>query len=98
MLAEQGQSHETSDRLVPGTYECFAGGRYTFMDMYITSPRSYRTDAGSGAFRIEANNQIVFENGPLARYRSKLAAGPAILLNSNGDSFYGTSCELKKTR
>lgn len=96
MLTEDGKSSEPTVKLVPGTYECYKGGQYTFMDMYITGSNTYRMDGGSGKFRLEAGNKIVFETGPLARYTSKLEAGPGILISTNGGSFYGTSCELKK--
>ncbi len=96
MLTEQGKSSEPSVKLVPGTYECYQSGQYTFMDMHITGSNTYRTDAGSGTFRTGPSNKLVFESGPLAKYTSKLEAGPGILLSTNGGSFYGTSCELKK--
>lgn len=96
MLTEQGKSSEPVVKLVPGTYECYQSGQYTFMDMYITGSNSYRTSAGSGTFRTGPANKLIFESGPLTKYTSKLEAGPGILLSTNGGSFYGTSCELKK--
>jgi len=96
MLTELGQNPNPPVKLVVGTYECFQGGQYTFMDMYVTGENTYKSDAGSGRFRVEANNKIVFETGPLAKYTSRAEAGPHILLSTNGGSFYGTSCELKK--
>jgi hypothetical protein len=96
MLTEQGKSADPVVKLAPGTYECYQSGQYTFMDMHITGATSYRTDAGSGTFRTGPANKLIFESGPLAKYTSKLEAGPAILLSTNGGSFYGTSCELKK--
>lgn len=96
MLTEQGKSSEPVVKLVPGTYECYQSGQYTFMDMYITGSNTYRTSGGSGTFRTGPANKLIFESGPLARYTSKLEAGPGILLSTNGGSFYGTSCELKK--
>lgn len=96
MLTEQGRSSEPVVKLVPGTYECYKGGQYTFMDMYVTGPNTYRTDAGSGRFRVDTGNKLLFETGPMSRYAAKLEAGPGILISTNGGSFYGTSCELKK--
>lgn len=62
MFNAEGVSPETDDKLVPGKYECFAGGRYTFMDM------------------------------------AKLLQGPKIRLNTDGGTFYATTCELNKSR
>ncbi len=96
MLTEQGKSSEPVVKLVPGTYECYQSGQYTFMDMYVTGANTYKTDGSPGTFRIGPANKLPFESGPLAKYTSKLEAGPGILLSTNGGSFYGTSCELKK--
>lgn len=96
MLHPAGGSVETNDRLVPGKYECFAGGRYTFMDMYVTGPSTYSSAGTSGSFTVLASRQIVFRGGSLARYHAHLLQGPAIGLNTTGGSFYATTCELKK--
>lgn len=96
MLHPAGGSRETNDKLVPGTYECFAGGRYTFMDVHITGPNTYATAGKGGTFRVEPSRKIVFQSGPLARDYAHLLAGPTIGLNTNGSSFYATTCELKK--
>jgi len=96
MLHPAGGSRETNDKLVPGKYECFAGGRYTFMDMYITGPHTYRAAGMSGTFVVLPSRQIIFQSGSLKPYHAKLLAGPTIGLNQNGSSFYATTCELKK--
>ena len=96
MLHAEGGSAETNDKLVTGTYECFANGRYTFMDMKILSGNGYESAGTKGTFHVEPSRKIVFENGPLSKYHAKLLAGPTIGLNSNGDSFYATTCELRK--
>lgn len=96
MLHAAGGSRETNDRLVPGKYECFGNGRYTFMDMYITGPNTYSSAGTRGTFTVYPSRKIVFHGGSLARYYAHLLAGPAIGLNTNGDSFYATTCELKK--
>ncbi len=96
MLHAEGGSAETNDKLVPGVYECFANGRYTFMDMKILNANTYEAAGITGKFHVEPSRKIVFESGSLSKYHSKLLAGPAIGLNSNGDSFYGTTCELRK--
>lgn len=98
MLRLEGASAETNDKLTPGVYECFAGGRYTFMDMYITGPNTYQSAGRNGRFHVEASRKIVFETGPLAGYNSKLLAGPTIGLNADGGSFYATTCELNKSK
>ena len=96
MLHAAGGSAETNDKLVPGKYECFGNGRYTFMDMYITGPNTYSSAGTHGTFTVDASRKIVFHGGSLAKYYAHLLAGPAIGLNTNGDSFYATTCELKK--
>jgi len=96
MLRAAGASAETSDRLVPGTYECFAGGRYTFMDMKITGAATYSSAGASGRFHVEPSRKIVFETGPLSKNFAHLLAGPAIGLNTDGGTFWATTCELKK--
>jgi len=102
MLNRAGDSPETNDKLVPGKYACYADGQYTFMDVYITGGNgtsgTYSSAGSSGSFRVQyPSRQIVFSGGSLQRYRAKLLAGPSIGLNSNGDSFYGTTCDLART-
>jgi len=97
MLHAAGGSAETNDKLVPGKYECFGNGRYTFMDMYITGPNTYSSAGTHGTFTVYPSRKIVFHGGSLAKYYAHLLAGPAIGLNTNGDSFYATTCELKKS-
>jgi hypothetical protein len=45
--------------------------------------------------RFRASGQIAFQSGSLQPYHGKLFPGGRIGLNTNGDSFYATSCELK---
>ena len=98
MLHAEGESPETNDKLVNGTYPCYAGlpVQYTFMDIHITSPNTYDTSAGRGKFHVDPSRKIVFESGPLAKYTAKLDAGPTIKLNQDGGRFYGTTCGLHK--
>ncbi len=99
MLHAEGASAETDDKLVKGVYECFAGlpVRYTNMDVVITGTTTYKTAGHAGKFHVEAaSRKIVFESGPLQRYTSKLLAGPTIGLNTDGGTFFGTTCNLKK--
>ncbi len=95
MLHAAGGSAETNDKLVPGKYECFADGRYTFMDVYVTGPHSYKAAGTPGTFRVEPSRKIVFESGSLKRYNAHLLDGPRIGLNTGG-TFWATTCELKK--
>jgi len=96
MLHLEGASAETDDQLVPGNNECFANMRYTFMDIYITGANTYRAADTNGKFHVEPPRKIVFETGSLAKYTSKLLRGPSIGLNTDGGTFWGTTCELKK--
>src|SRR5438094_673409 len=88
MLRDEGKSAETDAKLVSGTYECFAGGRYTFMDLKITGVNTYESADSKGKFHVEASRKIVFESGPLSKNHAKLLAGPSIGLNSDGGTFY----------
>jgi len=96
MLHYAGTSAETNDKLVPGVYKCYAGGNYTFMDLVVTGPNTYTSAGESGRYHVMPTRDIVFESGSLAKYRAHLLDGPSIGLNSNGDSFYGTTCDLDK--
>jgi hypothetical protein len=89
---------DSTSTLPAGVYECFADGHYTFMDMRITGPGTYAAAGGPGNYRIEGNGQIVFTSGSLQPYHGKLLIGGRIGLNTNGDSFYATSCELNRNR
>lgn len=96
MLRTAGASPYTSASLVAGKYECYANGNYTYMDITITGPGTYNAEGGGGTYHRGANNAIVFDSGSLRPYRAILKPGPSIGLNSNGDSFYGTVCDLAK--
>jgi len=96
MLRNEGASAETDDKLVPGRYACYAGRNYTFMDIVITGANSYETKGGSGKFHVEPSRKIVFESGPLKTNGAKLTRGPNIDINSDGGSFYGTTCSYQK--
>ena len=96
MLRTAGTSAETNDKLVPGTYQCYASGNYTFMDVSITGTNSYSSAGASGRFHVTPSRDIIFENGPLSKDRAHLLEGPSIGLNTNGGTFYGTTCDLKK--
>jgi hypothetical protein len=96
MLHAAGGSAETNDKLVPGKYECFGNGRYTFMDVYVTGANSYTAAGTRGTFTVDSSRKIVFHGGSLAKYYAHLLAGPTIGLNTTGESFYATTCELKK--
>jgi hypothetical protein len=96
MLHPLGKSAETDDKLIPGKYACYAGGQYTFMDVQITGPNTYSTDAGSGKFHVDPSRKIIFETGSLKSYASKLTRGPDIDLSTDGGKFYGTTCSYQK--
>ncbi|HUY95626.1 MAG TPA: hypothetical protein VMU71_10020 [Terracidiphilus sp.] len=96
MLHPRGQSAETDDKLIPGRYACYADGHYTFMDIRITGPNTYSTSAGTGKFHVEPSRKIVFETGSLKSFFAKLVRGPNIDLNSDGGSFYATTCSYQE--
>ena len=68
MLRDEGASAETNDKLVAGTYACYAGNpnQYTFMDLKILSANSYLWAGQRGQFHVEPSRKIVYETGPLA--------------------------------
>jgi len=96
MLHPVGQSAETNDKLIPGKYSCYAGGRYVFIDIQITGPNTYTIDNSSGKFHIDPSRAIVFETGFLKSYTAKLSHGPDIELSTDGGKFYGTTCSYQK--
>jgi hypothetical protein len=99
MLRAEGASSETNDKLVPGTYACYEGmpNHYTFDDLKILSATAYEWAGQRGKFHVDATSRkIVYETGPLAKYTSKLLAGPAVGLNTDGGTFFGTHCDLQK--
>jgi hypothetical protein len=98
MLHPAGGSPETNDKLVRGTYECMGNGRYTFIDVRVTGANTYSSGGGAGTFRVLPSRKIVFQGGPLARYHAHLLPGPSIGLNTDGGTFYATTCEYNKNR
>ena len=99
MLHAEGASQETDDKLVPGVYECFGNGRYTFIDVVVTGASSYQSAGESGKFRLDpVSRKIDFESGPLKGVTSKLLRGPAIGINKDGGTFFPTTCELSKSK
>jgi len=98
MLHPAGGSRETNDKLVPGTYECFGNGRYTFIDVHVTGPNTYSSGGRAGTFRVEPSRNIIFQSGPLAQDHGHLLPGPTIGLNTDGGTFYATTCEYRKNK
>jgi hypothetical protein len=96
MLHAAGGSAETNDKLVPGKYECIGNGRYTFIDMYITGPNTYSMSGTRGTFSVLPSRTIIFSGGVLAPYHAHLLRGPRIGLNTDGGTFYATTCEYNK--
>jgi len=95
MLHDAGGSAETDDKLVAGKYACysFSNGRndYTFTDVVITGPNSYRADGRSYRYRLDAKTRMItFENGPFGGKTAKLVSGPSIDFQTN------TTCDLQK--
>ncbi len=95
MLHDAAGSAETDDKLVAGKYACYAfsGGRndYTFTDVVITGPDSYRADGRSYRYHLDAKTRVItFETGPFGGKKAKLVSGPAIDFQTN------TTCSLQK--
>jgi hypothetical protein len=98
LLNTDGPNSEPNDKLVPGVYECFGNGQYTFMDMRITGPSTYSMSGSTGKFHVESSSKIIFETGPLMKYNSKLLPGPKIGLTTTNENFYPTTCELNRSK
>ncbi|MBC5811137.1 MAG: tetratricopeptide repeat protein [Candidatus Eremiobacteraeota bacterium] len=85
----------------PGTYECWAGGNYTFTDIVIVSRSKYRDNRGnSGWYSFDPGSQLItFKSGTFkdnyAKYmaagRIGLAAKPEVL-----PVFFDELCETKR--
>ena len=99
MLRPAGSSKATADKLVNGVYKCYHSGGYSFVDIHIDGPNTYRDKNGKpGRYRLEpATGKIVFESGTLQPATAKLFNGPKIGLNMNGQNTYSTTCGLKKS-
>ena len=97
MLRPAGASAVTADKLVNGVYKCYHSGGYSFIDIHIDGPSSYRDKNGkSGRYALDAGTgRIVFESGPLKEASAKLFNGPKIGLNMTGQNVYNTTCGLK---
>jgi len=83
-------------KLATGVYECIGSGKIVAGTMRITGSDAYSFGGGAGKYRVEASGKIVFETGQLNKAFSKLVSGDRIALNTNGDNFYATTCELNR--
>jgi hypothetical protein len=76
-----------------GKYSCYAGGQYTFSDLYITRPHTYEVKpGGKGAFSY-ANGALTFTSGPYAGAYSRMVDGKTIGVSAKGNTNLGTQCE-----
>lgn len=99
MLRPAGESKVTADKLVNGVYKCYHSGGYSFIDIHIDGPTTYRDKNGkAGKYRLDASTgKIVFESGSLKPASAKLFNGPKIGLNMSGQNVYNTTCGMKKS-
>lgn len=87
----------TDGKLAVGVYECVGNGRIYAGQLRILSSNTYRLGEASGRYHIEsATGKIVYESGPLQPMNSKLLPNGRIGLNSNGDQFFATACDLNR--
>ena len=85
-----------SGALANGKYTCYADGRYTFSDLYITGPHDYRVEpGGSGNFNY-ADGALTFSSGPYAGAYSRMIDGHTIGVSAAGSQNLGTQCGLEK--
>jgi hypothetical protein len=90
---QQDNADARTAKLDVGKYECRIGGRYTFSDLYITGPNSYRVEpGGSGTFRFSGGN-ITFTSGPYAGTFSQMVDGRTVGISSDGTRNLATQCE-----
>jgi hypothetical protein len=85
-----------SGALANGKYTCYAGGQYTFSDLYIAGPHDYRVEpGGSGNFNY-ANGALTFSSGPYAGAYSRMMDDHTIGVSAVGSQNLGTQCGLEK--
>jgi hypothetical protein len=98
MLRPAGASKLTADKLVNGVYKCYHSGGYSFIDIHIDGPSTYRDKNGKpGKYKLDAaSGKIVFESGTLKPASAKLFNGPKIGLNMTGQNVYNTTCSMKR--
>ena len=78
--------------LKPGKYSCYSMGQYTFTDLFIDGPRSYRVEpGGSGAYSY-SRGALTFTSGPYAGAYSRMVDGKTIGISSRGNTNLGTQC------
>lgn len=91
---EQDKVDAKTATLKSGKYSCYAGGRYTFSDLYILGPNSYRVEpGGSGSYSYKAG-ALTFASGPYAGAYSRMVDGHTIGISAKGNTNLGTQCEL----
>lgn len=72
----------TSDdrRLFVGTYNCWAGGNYLFIDLVVNSDGSYQDGNGArGEMDYYLDGRIEFGSGPFAGYKGEALDGAVYL-------------------
>ena len=75
-----------------GKYSCYSMGQYTFTDLYIDGPHSYRVDpGGSGAYSY-SKGALNFTSGPYAGAYSRMVDGKTVGVSSKGNTNLGTQC------
>ncbi|MEO8743173.1 MAG: hypothetical protein ABI365_08290 [Lysobacteraceae bacterium] len=90
---EQDKIDARSAKLSVGKYECRSNGQYTFSDLYITGPNSYRVaPGGSGAF-TSSGGGITFTSGPYARAYAQMVDGRTVGISADGTKNLATQCQ-----
>ena len=97
-LRPAGAGTNTTDRLVNGTYPCYSGSNFLFMEIRIDGPDAYQDGKGSkGKYQLDPKTQeIRFLSGPYKEAKGKLLPGPRIGMNMTGGGFYSVTCSPKK--
>ncbi|HEY0313581.1 MAG TPA: SHOCT domain-containing protein [Allosphingosinicella sp.] len=85
-----------SGAVANGKYTCYAGGQYTFSDLYITGPHEYRVEPGGSGNFSYANGALTFSSGPYAGAYSRMIDGHTIGVSAPGSQNLGTQCGLEK--
>jgi hypothetical protein len=85
-----------SGALPNGKYTCYAGGQYTFSDLYITGPHDYRVEPGGSGNFDYANGALTFSSGPYAGAYSRMIDDHTIGVSAAGSQNLGTQCGLEK--
>lgn len=78
-----------------GKYPCWGISNYLGFDIVVTGSTTYSVGGKAGRYAV-SGSKVVFASGPMKGFFGGVLKGPRIGLNSNGSSFYSTTCHLDR--